>query len=74
MATEERKLNRNCKLKVTVESATFLKDADTWGKQDPFVMIECADYRYKTKVIEEGGKNCTWNEEFTMREVMNEID
>ena len=74
MATEEKKLNRNCKLKVTVESASFLKDADFIGKQDPFVVIECATYKYQTRIIDEGGKNVTWDEEFTMREVQTEAD
>ena len=36
--------------------------------------IECASYTYKTKVIEEGGKNVTWNEEFTLREIINEVN
>ena len=67
-------LNANCKLKLTVISAHFLADADTFGKQDPFVKVECATYNYKTKVIEEGGKDVTWNEEFEMREISREIE
>ena len=34
----------------------------------------CASYTYKTKVIDEGGKNVTWDEEFLMREVINEVN
>jgi Ca2+-dependent lipid-binding protein len=70
----ERKLNRNCKLKVIVERAEFKKDADTFGKQDPFVVIECSSYKYQTKVIDEGGKKPVWNEEFMLREIINEVE
>ena len=69
-----KQLNPNCKLKLTIVSAQYLKDADTFGKQDPFVKVECATYTYKTRVLEEGGKTPVWNEEFGMREVSREVD
>jgi len=67
-------LNINCKLKITLEKATFLKDADFMGKQDPFVKIVCAGVTYKTKVIEEGGKNPVWNETFEMTKIIDEVN
>ena len=67
-------LNINCKLKITLEKATFLHDADMFGKQDPFVKITCSGITYKTKVIEEGGKNPVWNETFEMTKIMEEVN
>ena len=31
------KLNPNCRLILNIVKASFLKDADTFGKQDPFI-------------------------------------
>jgi Ca2+-dependent lipid-binding protein len=39
MSEKQKSLNINCKLKITIENGSFLKDADTFGKQDPFVKI-----------------------------------
>jgi len=66
-------LNINCKLKITIVRAHFKKDADFIGKQDPFVEIQCAGKTYKTKVIEEGGKDVEWNEIFEMTEIIQEV-
>ena len=30
------KLNANCRMNVVIKSGVFLKDADTFGKQDPY--------------------------------------
>lgn len=44
-------LNPHCLIKLTITSASFHKDADTFGKQDPFVKVICAGIEYKTKTI-----------------------
>ena len=66
-------LNANCTIKLKVVSATFLKDADTFGKQDPFVKIPHGGKTYKTEVIDEGGKTPVWNEEFELEFVEKEV-
>jgi Ca2+-dependent lipid-binding protein len=33
---------------------------------DPFIHIECDGKEYRTKVMEEGGKNPKWNEMITV--------
>jgi Ca2+-dependent lipid-binding protein len=33
---------------------------------DPFIKLECEGKDYRTKVIEEGGKNPKWNEMLTV--------
>ena len=67
------KININCKLSITLQKASYLHDADLFGKQDPFVVIECAGKTYKTKVIDGGGKNPVWNETFELLEIAKEI-
>jgi Ca2+-dependent lipid-binding protein len=67
-------LNPNCFIKLTIESADFLTDADTFGKQDPFVKVMCAGIEYKTKIIDEGGKNVVFDETFELKNIAQEID
>lgn len=33
---------------------------------DPYVYFECRGQRYKTSIIEEGGKNPIWNQDLTI--------
>ena len=33
-----------------------------FGQMDPFIVVEYADKKYKTKVIRDGGKKPVWNE------------
>lgn len=57
-------LNRNCILKVWIHNAKFFKDHDTFGKQDPFVKFIYDEQELKTKVVDDGGKEASWEEEF----------
>lgn len=67
-------LNPHCFIKLTIETADFLKDADTFGKQDPFVKVTCAGIEYKTKTIEDGGKKVVFDETFELKNVAQEIE
>ena len=53
--------------------AKFLKDADVWGKQDPFVQFRYNGKMLKTSVKAGAGKEATWNEEFTLDNIGREI-
>jgi len=67
-------LNPHCYIKLTIDSADFLKDADTFGKQDPFIKVICAGIEYKTKTVQEGGKNVVFDETFELTNVAQEIE
>jgi len=53
--------------------AKFHKDADAWGKQDPFVQFRYNGKVLKTSVKAGAGKEATWNEEFTLDNIAREI-
>ena len=59
-------LNPNCILKLTITEATFLKDADFIGKQDPLIKFQHQGQEYKTKTADEAGKHAIWNEVFNL--------
>ena len=59
-------LNRNCILRVEVLNAKFFQDSDIMGKQDPFAQFKYDGEYIKTKVIDDGGLEATWNETFDL--------
>lgn len=66
-------MNLNCALKIQIHEGTFLKDMDTFGKQDPFAQFFYDQEKMKTKVIDGGGKHAVWNEEFVLQNVRQQI-
>lgn len=40
------------------------RDVETFGKQDPYVTIHYGGVKYKTKIIDGGGKTPVWNHAF----------
>ncbi|KAF9918172.1 hypothetical protein BX616_010044, partial [Lobosporangium transversale] len=57
-------------LAITVHSATFLKDVEAFGKQDPYLRLSLdldnAKSFQKTFVHKNAGKNPVWNQSFTL--------
>ena len=66
-------LNRNCYLKLKVVDLMTFKDADTFGKQDPLVKFKYDDEYISTKVANNAGKQATFNEDFKLKNVFQEI-
>ena len=62
-------LNKKCTVVVTIVEATFLKDADVFGKQDPFIRFTYAGNPLQTTVAEDAGKHAVWKEKFTLANV-----
>ena len=62
-------LNRNCILRVIVHDAKFFKDNDFLGKQDPFVQFKYEDDYIKTKVVDDGGLEASFEEEFDLKNI-----
>jgi hypothetical protein len=52
---------------VAVLSAIRLRDTQTFGKQDPYVVLKCGGHAdtFRTKVCRDGGTAPKWNERFT---------
>jgi len=65
--------NSNCKIKLIILDAKFLKDADTWGKQDPFIQFTYDGRSMKTTVKDDAGKAAEWNEEFLLEDIAKEL-
>ena len=59
-------VNSNCKLRLLIGEAKFLKDADTFGKQDPFMQFKYDGKEIRTTVKDDAGKHAIFNEEFIL--------
>ena len=64
-------LNKKCTLTIKIVDATFLKDADTFGKQDPYVKFEYGRGGFETTVKDDAGKYALVNESFTLHCIKN---
>nr|XP_043620108.1 protein SRC2 homolog [Erigeron canadensis] len=56
--------NHNSTLEITVVGCTRLKDTEWISRQDPYVCVEYGNYRNRTNVCTDGGKNPTFQEKF----------
>lgn len=46
---------------VTIHSGKLFRDTEVIGEMDPYVYIEYRGKRYKTSILDEGGKNPEWH-------------
>ena len=53
--------------------ATFLKDDDTFGKQDPYIKFKYDHEEKKTKVKDDAGKHAVFNEVFTLENIGKQV-
>lgn len=60
------KLNQRCYLQLTINKATFLKDADIFGNQDPYIEWQFNGQTMQTSVKDDAGKSATWDEQFKL--------
>ena len=63
------KLNSTCLLEITIEKATFLKDADLIGKQDPYIQFMYNNKKVRTETKDGAGKQAEWNEKFCLTNI-----
>lgn len=66
-------LNRNCILRLQIEELSTHKDADSLGKQDPVVKFKYNGTVMQTKVAQNAGKHATFNEQFELTNILEEI-
>lgn len=62
-------VNSNCYLILTIIEATYLKDADMFGKQDPLVKFKHQGREFSTTVKDDAGKHAVWNEKFELEDM-----
>jgi Ca2+-dependent lipid-binding protein len=67
------KLDKKSVLKVIIKEAQFKKDADTFGKQDPFISFKFQGHELKTDVKDDAGKSAKWDETFQLPNIMAQI-
>lgn len=63
------KLNQFCMLEMVIVKASFLKDADMVGKQDPYISFIYNGKKVRTDTKDDAGKNADWNEKFCLTQV-----
>ncbi|URD94605.1 C2 domain [Musa troglodytarum] len=51
-------------LEVTVVGCTKLRDTELFSRQDPYVCLEYANSKFRTRTCTDGGKNPTFQEKF----------
>lgn len=66
-------LNPKCMLDLTIVSATFLKDADLLGKQDPYIKFLYNGKEVETDVKDDAGKAAEWNENFCLPQIEQQV-
>ena len=66
-------LNPNCRLVLIVQKASFLKDADLIGKQDPYIQFAYNGKKVQTEVKDGAGLNAEWNEKFRLTQVHEQV-
>jgi Ca2+-dependent lipid-binding protein len=65
-------LDKRSMLRVVIKSATFLRDADMVGKQDPYITFKYKDKELRTSVKDGAGKQATWDETFQLPSIKHE--
>ena len=60
------KLNPFCMLEILIVRASFLRDADLIGKQDPYITFMYNGKNVRTDTKDDAGKNAEWNEKFCL--------
>lgn len=71
---KEHPLNKKCKMEVTIIEAKFLKDADTFGKMDPYIRFKYGRGEKQTRVADDAGKHAVFNEKFTLSNISQQVD
>lgn len=57
------------KLTIHILEAKLTRDTETFGKMDPYVVINTRQQRIRTKTMQNAGKNPKWSNEFFVIDV-----
>ena len=61
-------------LEVKVIEASFLKDHDMFGKQDPYITFLQGDKLCRTKTADDAGKHAVFNESFKLDRIQTQLE
>lgn len=64
------KLDDKTMCKIIIDDATFLKDGDTFGKQDPYVKFNFGNLTLQTDVIDNGGLYAKFDAVFLVPDII----
>ena len=67
------KLDKKSQMRVIIKEASFKKDADMFGKQDPFIQFKYQGAELKTDVKDNAGKQASWDETFQLPNILTEL-
>jgi Ca2+-dependent lipid-binding protein len=51
-------------LSIEIIEGNLIRNTETWGNMDPFIVLQYKDSKFKTSVINDGGKNPHWDQAF----------
>jgi len=74
LVPRDKDLNKKCKLLVKIIDATFLKDADLMGKQDPYIKWKYGRGEFQTTVKDDAGLYAKWDESFSLNGINRYLD
>lgn len=74
LVPRQKDLNKKCKLHVKIIDATFLKDGDTFGKQDPYIKWKYGRGEFQTTVKDDAGLYARWDESFCLNGIIRNVD
>ena len=66
---EEQQIGQDAFIKLRIVEAKWLKDADFFGKQDPFVKWSHFGNEMRTTTKDEAGKHAIFNEDFILTNI-----
>ena len=67
------RLNYNCQLEIKIREATFLKDSDAFGKQDPYLQFQYDGRDLKTEVQDDAGLKANFDDVFLLENLEPEL-
>ena len=68
------KLAKDTMMKIKIDEATFLRDGELFGKQDPYVQFMFGDRKLKTDVEDGAGLHAKFNAVFLVPDVITLLD
>lgn len=67
-------ISKDSYILLNVIEGTWIKDADFFGKQDPFVTFNHNGVEFKTTVKDDAGLKAIWNQEFKLMDIHQALE
>jgi len=66
-------LDKKSVLRLIIKEASFLKDSDFFGKQDPYIKFVYNGTELQTDVKDDAGKQAKWDETFGLSGISTQV-